>query len=923
MKRNLLSLSILAGLVLFTQAIFAQTGIKGVVRDSQTRETLIGANVVIQGTTTGASTGMEGDFTIEVSPGTYTLEVSYTGYDKLTIEATVTDGSYTDLGAIKLNASAIGIAGVSIIADRARERETPVAFSNVEKQDIENKLGSRDLPMVMNITPSVYATQQGGGAGDARINVRGFNQRNVAIMINGVPVNDMENGWVYWSNWDGIADATSSIQMQRGLSAVNLATPSIGGTMNVITSPAEMKAGGSAKFEVGSGNFFKTTLSGNSGLINEKFAVSVSAVRKVGEGVIDKTWTDAWAYYIGASYNLNKKHRLELYAMGAPQRHGQNLYKQNLATYDKEFAEGVDGYDTAAFGDFVQQGRLYNQNWGSVNNSYKGQQNWNGKSRDRYNDGFINERENFFHKPIVNMNWYAQWSDKVSQFTTFYYSGGKGGGTGTYGSLYRRDADGNLGDENYKFYYGPSPWSWDFNELITAQQSDADTIWIDKKPKVREPGESVGILRNSRNNQWTIGAFKTQFGVDWRTAKIEHYREVRDLLGGEYYTYTGNEFESGNQYIKKLGDKIAYYNTNTVDWLGFYAQGEYSKNAVTAYGTVGYSMVKYGFTNHFRTADTLANGDPDVNSGELVLKSNNISGFQVKGGLSYRFTEWLQIFGNIGYVSKVPIFDAVINDNTSQLIDTPENENFLSFELGANFRTLDEKLVANLNFYSTTWKNRVLTVSDYDQLEGNEGLFVLSGLDALHQGIEIDLAWQPIKYFRIDGAASFGNWKNTNDATADYKDYDSESLDSTLLVYTKDLRVGDAPQTQLAIGLTVFPVNNLWLTVTYRYYADFWADYNIPDRIDPDDREQSWKSPSYGLMDIDAGFDIPIKDRYKVQIFAHVFNVLDELYVSDARDNSQYNGYYGDNDINSHKASAAEVFMGIPRTFNAGFRFSF
>ena len=50
--------------------------------------------------------------------------------------------------------------------------------------------------------------------------------------------------------------------------------------------------------------------------------------------------------------------------------------------------------------------------------------------------GFINERENYYHKPVVNLNWYAQWSKKVTQFTTVYYSGGTGGGTGTYGILY-------------------------------------------------------------------------------------------------------------------------------------------------------------------------------------------------------------------------------------------------------------------------------------------------------------------------------------------------------------------------------------------------------------------------------------------------------------------------------------------------------
>ena len=107
----------------------------------------------------------------------------------------------------------------------------------------------------------------------------------------------MENGWVYWSNWDGIADATSSIQMQRGLSAVNLATPSIGGTMNVLTSPADMKGGVVGRFEAGSGNFMKSTITAHTGLIDGKFAMSASVVRKVGEGVVNGTWTDAWAYY--------------------------------------------------------------------------------------------------------------------------------------------------------------------------------------------------------------------------------------------------------------------------------------------------------------------------------------------------------------------------------------------------------------------------------------------------------------------------------------------------------------------------------------------------------------------------------------------------------------------------------------------------
>ena len=93
---------------------------------------------------------------------------------------------------------------------------------------------------------------------------------------------DMENGWVYWSNWDGVADVTSSIQMQKGLSAQNLATPSIGGSMNIVTDAAALEQGGSFKQEVGAWGFLKSTVSYNTGLImDNKLALSGALVVKL------------------------------------------------------------------------------------------------------------------------------------------------------------------------------------------------------------------------------------------------------------------------------------------------------------------------------------------------------------------------------------------------------------------------------------------------------------------------------------------------------------------------------------------------------------------------------------------------------------------------------------------------------------------
>jgi len=812
------------------------------------------------------------------------------------------------LGNLKLTPSSFGLGGINVIADRARERETPVAFSNVDQKQLQLQLGSQDLPLVMNSTPSVYASANGGGSGDARINVRGFDQRNVAIMINGVPVNDMENGWVYWSNWDGIADATSSIQMQRGLSAVNLATPSIGGTMNIITSPAENEAGVSGKFEYGSGNFMKSTITGHTGLINGKYAVSAAVVRKVGEGVVDGTWTDAWAYYFGASYNVNKNHRLEVYALGAPQRHGQNIYKQNVAAYSHDYAKEIGADSATTKFKESESGRLYNENWSNVSSSYEGKQWWNGKERDRHASDFINERENYYHKPIANLNWYAQWNSRITQFTTVYYSGGTGGGSGTLDTY---DASNKkLGGIKWDYASEPSRII-DYDKTI-ANNSTTDTAW--------------GILRNSVNNQWTIGAisrvkidisenFKAQVGVDWRTAQIEHFREVRDLLGGKFFWSPFNEFESGEQYNKKLGDKVAYWNTNTVDWLGFFGQGEYTMEKVTAYATVGYSRIKYTFTDHFTKATDGVS--------ELFTESDWISSFQAKGGLSYRPTEQLSIYGNYGYVQKVPIFDNVIDDGSGALSAEPNNEVFNSFEIGENYTSNDGSFKLNVNYYYTKWTDRAYTRS-VNLEDGTEGIIFIKGVNQLHHGIEVEAKQRLNPIVGFGAIVSTGNWTYTNDVSGQYKDYTGNNAnDVDYNFYIKGLKVGDAPQTQMAFWIDLYPIKGLQLQGIYRYNTNFYANWDPFSRTNANDRLQVWEVPSYGLFDFHANYKLPLKGRVGLEVFAHVFNILDEMYVSDATDNSSYNGFYGANNQYSHTANSAEVYIGLPRTFNVGLRVAF
>ena len=175
-NRNLIST-----LIIMTSFVFGQA-VTGFVGEGD--KPLVGANVVIEGTQNGGVTDDKGKFIIETGSGTFDITASYIGY--ITQTKTVSVGDIVASVSFDLETDVVAMSALEVLASRADEK-TPVAYTTVTKEEMEIRLGSQDIPMSLNMTPSDYATGQGGGAGDARINVRGFNQRNVAVMINGVP----------------------------------------------------------------------------------------------------------------------------------------------------------------------------------------------------------------------------------------------------------------------------------------------------------------------------------------------------------------------------------------------------------------------------------------------------------------------------------------------------------------------------------------------------------------------------------------------------------------------------------------------------------------------------------------------------------------------------------------------------------------
>jgi hypothetical protein len=192
-------------------------------------------------------------------------------------------------------------------------------------------------------------------------------------------------------------------------------------------------------------------------------------------------------------------------------------------------------------------------------------------------------------------------------------------------------------------------------------------------------------------------------------------------------------------------------------------------------------------------------------------------------------------------------------------------------------------------------------------------------MDSRHMGIEIESSYRPIYMVQVDLALSMANWTYLNDVSATYDDYGSAGEIDTLNIYVKDLKVGNAPQTQISFGTSLFPLEGLRAQFVVQHYRDQYADFNPFDRTDVDDTTQSWKIPDYTKLNFHLNYQLPVNFKgISVGVFAHLFNVLDSVFIQDATDNSRYNGFDGD-----HDADDAEVYFGAPRTFNAGLNITF
>ncbi len=893
---------------------FSQTAtVSGIVTDNSINQSVIGAKVTLSSSLRALS-DFDGRYTInEVPFGKYQMVITMLSFDTMYFEINVDKAEFNfDV----LLGSSQEIEEMKVIGNLAQDRKTPVAVTTIGKRELSEELGSQDLPMILNSKPGVHATQQGGGDGDARITIRGFSQRNVGVMIDGVPVNDMENGWVYWSNWFGLDAITSQIQVQRGLGATKLAMPSVGGTMNILTDNTGGKREIKVRQEYGSGNFLRTSLSYKSGTLKNGWGVLFSGSYKQGQGWVDGLNTQGAFYYLKVQKKI-KKHVISLSGFGAPQKHGQRSYNQQIEYWDTDYARklGVTDFDTVN----ADNGSTYNQHWGYSTDPETGEK------------IVKNERLNYYHKPQITLKDFWKISDKLSWSNIAYVSIGRGGGQRYYGSStsIARDESGQVDWDQIEYN---NQWKTLFGNVYSTADGLYDPTLL----------KSSQILSASVNNHMWIGGL-SQFdykanekwniagGLDYRWYKGTHYTEVRDLLGGDYFINSTDENSATP--MKVVGDKISdpakpYQNHRDgfVQWTGGFGQAEYSHERWTAFVNVSAVSTWYQGVDYFRKKQMkLADTTLEIGYGESVMhdsvtywyKSEGLEynktgwitefGGTFKAGANFNVTEKSNIFVNVGYLSRTPQFSNVVDNTTNTFFKGILNENITAFEAGYGYRS--KKVSLNANGYYTSWQNKPFPfgVKVPDPNDPEEFVTAnVNGMDALHMGVEVDMSYKVHKKLTMEGMVSLGDWTWQSAETLDVLGTDIE-FDA------KGVHVGDAAQSTYAASLRYQFVKNGYVKLKYTYFDRYYSNFDPFSLTGENGGKESWEIPSYGLMSIHAGYRVRF-EKSSLNFKANVFNALNSFYVSDARTNQ--NGTNFD-------ANSAGVFIGQGVRFNASVGFQF
>lgn len=659
--------------------------------------------------------------------------------------------------------------------------------------------------------------------GAVRFRIRGYDADLFSTYINGVPMENLDNGFTPYGLWGGLNDVMRNRDQVHGLKANPYAMGDLGGLTYFDTRASRQRKQTNLNYAISNRNYFnRMMITHSTGLNSRGWAFSFSGSRRwANEGYAPGTYYNGYSAFAAVDKRLNDRHLLSLTAMIAPTENG------------RQGATVQEMIDIA--GDIN-----YNPYWGYQN----------GKKRNASVAKTI--------QPVTILTHDWKINDKTSLLTSGSFITGKRSVSGLdwynvadprpdyyrYLPSYQLDpvfaaeqlaamkADVNLRqinwDKLYQTNYGSIMTIDNVNGIPGNTVTGKRSRYILENKVVATNRYNVNTVLNTNINQH----IDFTAGGSFQYQQNHYYKEVEDLLGGDFYmdlnqfaerdfaTNTDanqNDLNRPNRVVKE-GDKLGYNYNIDIKRAAVWAQSVIKFNKVDFF-----VAAEHSYTSFFRTGNVKVGLFPQNSYGKSAV--NHFYNYTFKGGVTYKLDGRNYFFTNAAYMTRAPFFEnAYLAPRTRDAVqDNLTSEKISSAEAGYVMNA--PKIKIRLTGFYTQIKDQMNVLTFYHDEYRNFVNYAISGIDKVHFGGEFGFDAKLYKGLSINAAANVGRYYFTGRQQATVTVDNSSTVVSQDLIYSKNYRV-PTPQEAYSIGLDYRSPKFWFLNVNFNYFNKMWLDYN-------------------------------------------------------------------------------------------------
>lgn len=656
-----------------------------------------------------------------------------------------------------------------------------------------------------------------------RFRIRGYDNDLNATFMNGIPMDNLDNGWTPFGLWGGLNDVMRNRDLSIALRANTFAFGDIGSSTYIDSRASRQRAQTQFGYAISNRNYrHRFNFYHGTGVSKKGWAFTFAGSRRwADEGYVPGTYYDGWSYFAAADKRLNNKHLLSLVVFGAPTENG------------RQTASVQEAMDLAGT-------NYYNPAWG-----------WqDGKKR--------NANTAKSHQPYIILNHEFRLNNNTTWTTAGGYSFGERATTALdwynsadprpdyYRYLPSYDLDPAMREQlSNTIAANPDLLQINWDRLYESNRTNGNNV-IAGQPVAGSRSRYVIQDRAIYTKRLNLNSvFNTRFGnhvdftagASYQWQKNNYFNRVNDLLGGDFYVDLNqfgerdfpsnpsagqNDLNNPNRILGK-GDKYGHnYDINVTKVAGW-AQGVFKFNKVDLFAALELSQTNFWRVGHVR------NGlYPNNSFGKSSV--NDFFNYALKGGITYKIDGRNYIYANGAYMTRAPYFDNVyLAPRTRDLVqNNVESEKIQTLEGGYVLNS--PNLKARVTGYYTRFDNQMNVMTFYHDEVRNFVNYALGNIDKVHYGTEIGVEAKILPSFSISAAAAIGRYYYDSRQTAQVTvDNNSSQLDvsqASQTIYSQNFRVPSTPQEAYSLSLNYRSPNYWFVSLTGSYMKEMWLDFN-------------------------------------------------------------------------------------------------